>query len=338
MKSTAKRNLILVAALLGAVFFQAAHAQPAKAGAGAMKAGGVKTLQIASAAPGGGFGALATPLAQIWEKDVGVPVVVSTSRGSTENVALLERGEVTLGMVTGASQAEAWNGEGSFKKPYRNGRLMFAFYPSYAFFYTKVDASISSVKDLKGKRIGLGPSASVWDFYMGRILSAHGLEKGKDYTAVYAGWNDLATQIGDGTLDAATTLETIPAAYRLGEEKGVKALTMDPAAIDKVVADHWYYFKGKISAKSMPKGHKGGDFRTVGWMGPYMIAKKDLPEDLVYALTKSFHRHIKELNKSMNLYRWLADDQKIATMPLRNVEWHPGAVRYWKEAGLWQGK
>ena len=37
---------------------------------------------------------------------------------------------------------------------------------------------------------------------MGRILAAHGLQKGKDYTAVYAGWRDLATQIGDGTLDA----------------------------------------------------------------------------------------------------------------------------------------
>jgi uncharacterized protein len=336
MKSATNRTLIYLVALLGAFFFQAVHAQPAKAGAG--KNWGVKTLQIASAAAGGGFSALASPLAQFWEKDVGVPVVVSTSRGSTENVALLERGEVTLGMVTGASQAEAWNGEGTFKKPYRNGRLMFAFYPSYAFFYVRADSPINSVKDLKGKRVGLGPSASVWDFYMGRILSAHGLEKGKDYTAVYADWNDLTTQIGDGTLDAASSLETVPATYQLGEERGVKPLTMDPAALDKAVADYWYYFKGGIKAGALPKGHKGGEFRTVGWMGPYMIAKKDLSDDLVYALTRSFHRNIKELNKSMNLYRWLADDEKIATMPLRNVEWHPGAMRYWKEVGLWQGK
>ena len=331
MKSTANRNLIFVAALLGAFYFQAVHAQPAKAG-------GVKSLQIASAAQGGGFHALATPLAPIWEKDLGVPVVVSTSRGSNENVALIERGEVTLAMVTGASQAEAWNGEGSFKKPYRNGRLMFAFYPSNAFFFTKADSGMNSVKDLKGKRVGLGPSAAVWDFYMGRILSAHGLEKGKDYTAVYADWTDMATQVGDSTLDASAALETTPAAYQLGEERGAKALTMDPAAVNKAVADYWYYFKGNIKAGSMPKGHKGGNFQTVGWMGPYMIAKKDLPDDLVYALTKSFHKHIKELNKSMNLYRWLADDEKIATMPLRNVEWHAGAVKYWKEAGLWQGK
>ena len=338
MKSTANRNLIFLVALLGAFYFQAVHAQPAKAGTGAMKAGGVKSLQIASAAQGGGFHALATPLAPIWEKDVGVPVVVSTSRGSNENVALLERGEVAMGMVTGSSQAEAWNGEGSYKKPYRNGRLMFAFYPSYAIFFTRADSPLRSVNDLKGKRVGMGPGAVVWDYYMGRILSAHGLNKGKDYTPVYANWTDLATQIGDGTLDAASALETTPAAYQLGEERGVKALTMDPAALNKAVKDHWYYFKGKIKASSMPKGYTGGDYQTVGWMGPYMIAKKDLPDDLVYALTKSFHKHIKELNKSVNLYRWLVDDEKIATMPMRDVEWHPGAVRYWKEAGLWQGK
>ena len=331
MKSTANRILIFLVALLGSAFVQGAHAQAAKAE-------GIKTLQIASGSQGGGFHALATPLAPYWEKDIGVPVVVSTSRGSTENVALLERGEVPLGMVTGASQAEAWNGEGSFKKQYRNGRLMFAFYPSYAFFFTRADSSINSVKDLKGKRVGLGPSASVWDFYMGRILLAHGLVKGKDYTPVYANFTDMATQVGDGTLAASSALETTPAAYQLGEERGVKALTMDPAALDKAVADYWYYFKGKIKASSMPKGYKGGDFQSVGWMGPYMIAKKDMPDSLVYALTKSFHRHIKELNKSMNLYRWLAEDEKIATMPLRNVEWHPGAVRYWKEVGLWQGK
>jgi hypothetical protein len=304
----------------------------------AQKSWGVSSLQIASASQGGGFHALAVPLAPIWEKDVGIPVLVSTSRGSTENVALLERGEVSMAMITGASQAEAWNSEGNFKKKYRNGRLMFAFYPSYAFFYTRADSKINTVKELKGKRVGLGSSAFVWDFYMGRILAAHGLKKGKDYKPVYANFTDLATQVGDGTLDAATSLETIPAAYRLGEERGVKALKMDPAALDKVVADNWYYFKGKISASDLPKGHKGGDFQTVGWMGPYMVAKKDLPADLVYALTKSFHKHIKELNKSVNLYRWLVKDEMVATSQLRNVEWHPGAVKYWKEAGYWQGK
>jgi TRAP transporter TAXI family solute receptor len=299
---------------------------------------GVQSVQIASASQGGGFYALATPLAPIWEKELKIPVVVSTSRGSTENVALIERGEVALGMITGASEAEAWNAEGSFKKRYRNGRLMFAFYPSYAFFYTRAGSSLNSVKDLKGKRIGLGPSASVWDFYMGRILVAHGLVKGKDYTPVYASFTDLATQVGDGTLDAATALETTPAAYQLGEERGVKALKMDPAAMDKAVADNWYYFKGKIKASAMPKGYTGGDFQTVGWMGPYMVARKNLPNDLVYAMTKSFHHNIKELNKSVNLYRWLVDDEKIATTPLRNVAWHPGAIKYWKEVGLWQGK
>ena len=308
------------------------------ADAAAEKSWGVKSLQIASASQGGGFHALATPLAPVWEKDIGIPVVVSTSRGSTENIALLERGEVALGMVTGASQAEAWNSEGSFKKPYRNGRLMFAFYPSYAFFYARADSALNTVKDLKGKRVGLGPSASVWDFYMGRILAAHGLEKGKDYTAVYADFTDLATQVGDGTLDAASALETTPAPYQLGEQRGVKALKMDPAAINKAVADNWYYFKGRIKASAMPKGYTGGDFQSVGWTGPYMVAKKDMPDDLVYALTKSFHQNIKELNKSMNLYRWLVDDEKVATTLLRNVEWHPGAVKYWKEKGLWQGK
>lgn len=324
MKLTASRKLILAAAFAGVSIVQPVQAQ--------------KALQIASAAPGGGFSALATPLAAFWEKDLGAPVVVSSSRGSTENVALLDRGEVTFGMITAASQAQAWNGEKPFKKKYRNGVLMFAFYPSMAFFYTRGDSPINSVNDLKGKRVGLGPSASVWDFYMGRILDAHGLKKNKDYTAVYAGWRDLATQIGDGTLDAATALETIPAPYQMGEERGVKALQMDPAAMDKAVADYWYYFKGNIKPANLPKGPKSGDFKTVGWMGPYMIAKKDLPDDLVYKATKSFHQHINELNKSVRLYRWLAEDIKIATKPLRNVDWHPGAMKYWKEVGLWQGK
>ena len=44
------------------------------------------------------------------------------------------------------------------------------------------------------------------------------------------------------------------------------------------------------------------------------------------------------MNKSVNLYRWLVADEKIATKPLRNVPWHPGAMKYWKEVGVWQGK
>ena len=88
---------------------------------------------------------------------------------------------------------------------------------------------------------------------MGRILAAHGLKKGKDYKAVYANFTDLATQVGDGTLDAASSLETIPAAYRMGEERGVKALKMDPAALDNVARWHMGHGRWNEAAALLEK-------------------------------------------------------------------------------------
>lgn len=330
-----KRRFVFVLSIVVALVFFASGSSTLAGD----KYGGLKKLEIATASQGGGFFALGIALTPVLERDLGITVVATTSKGSNENIALTERGEIPLSMITGSILYEAWSGTYFFKKKHRNGRLLLAFYPSNAFLFTRADSGITKMNQLAGKRVGIGTNPATWNYFTCPMLEAHNIKCPGDVKAVYSGFSDLATQVGDGTVDAAVALETTPAVYQLAQEKDIRVLEFDASAIKYLDEKVWNYFASTMKQSELPKGcWAQPEFKTVMWMGPYLVAKKDLPDDLVYDVVKTTHQNLEELNKANKLYRWALANNKILTTPLADMEWHPGAEKYWKEIGLWQGK
>src|SRR5438876_1237121 len=117
------------------------------------------TLTIGAASPGGTYYIYGAGLARILTRELDLPVVMRTTEGPVENIALLEAGEAKLGFVTVGVALQAWNGTGVWagKAPARSLRAAFPMYDTPFQFLALQDTSIRSIADMAGKRIGIGP-------------------------------------------------------------------------------------------------------------------------------------------------------------------------------------
>jgi len=72
------------------------------------------------------------------------------------------------------------------------------------------------------------------------------------------------------------------------------------------------------------------DYRTVGWFN-FVVASKNLPDDLVYAIVKAFYANHDRLVKAIPAAR----DSVVGNLDRNTfIPYHPGAVRYYREIGV----
>src|SRR4051794_18299722 len=125
------------------------------------------TLTIGTASPGGTYYSYGEGLAQILTRELARPVSGKATQGPSENIALLETGDIQIAFVTLGAAQQAWNATGPYGG--QPGRMMRALFPMYdtAFHFVVPDeASIRSLADLAGKRVGVGPSQGTGGTYL----------------------------------------------------------------------------------------------------------------------------------------------------------------------------
>ena len=66
-----------------------------------------------------------------------------------------------------------------------------------------------------------------------------------------------------------------------------------------------------------------------------MVARDDVSEELVYQLTKSTHRNLKQLASENPFWKYPVQYPEMLTKDT-GIPYHPGAIRYWKEIGIWE--
>jgi len=117
------------------------------------------SLLIGTAAPGGTYIIYGQALAKILTDTLGVKVSVQSTQGPDQNIVLLEAGTVQLGMVTMGPALQGWNGTGEWTrgKQYRVMRVIFPMYDTPFHNFVLKGSGIGSMKDMAGKRLGVGP-------------------------------------------------------------------------------------------------------------------------------------------------------------------------------------
>jgi len=295
-----------------------------------------KSIQIGSGSMGGGFYLHAGIISSVLEKELKIPISAQTTSGSRENIRLLDRKKMALALISANNGYPANRAEGGYKKKYDILAPLIYLYPNFGFFMSLEGSGIRSFKDLKGKRVGW-PSRT-WDAtIVVPWLKAHGMDVKKDIKAVYAGFNDLYTQLGDGSLDAAIGIANsgkypLPAISNLMSKKKLRFISFGKDAIKKIDKALPYMQIVKI-----PKGRFGlqEDFICLDIGGPHLYARRDLSEEAAYAITKLIHKNLNQLVERHKAFRYISENPDKMTTDI-GVPFHPGAVKYWKEAGLWK--
>lgn len=306
----------------------AAAALLAAGSAYAQKANWPKTLTLGTASVGGTYFVYGQVWASLVNDKVGTQISTQQTQGPNQNIILTDGKQIDLGMTTMGVALQAWNGQGAWTqgKKFQNIRATFPMYDTPFHFVALKKSGIKAVKDLSGKRAGVGPRAGTCGTYFPMMFKTLGVNA----TIRNGQASDMAANLQDGLIDAFPFCAGIPiASYsELETTNDVQFFTFTADEIKKLKAA-----MPELSDSTIPKGtykQLTEDHKTVGVYN-FGIAHKDLPEDLVYEITKAVLENNAQMVKGH-----AAAKETLAENWDRNtfLPFHPGAVRYYKEKGI----
>lgn len=287
---------------------------------------GSKNVSIGAASIGSAMYSWLAAWSKILNEKVQLASTVEVTPALLANIRLLESGENAFGGSSGALLHEGWTGTGwAAGRQYRTPRVILPIYPG-RFYAFSLDSEIRTLKDLHGKAVGTAAVGSVSNTLGRRILAELGIKPSR---IVNAGWADINTMMKDGLIQAAFTFGGVPQPNVTELEAGrpVSVFAMTEAERDTVLKALPYLAPGAIAAnayKSQPKA-----LATVaGWN--FVIARADLPDDLVYRIVKATYENRQVLLAGTSLAAE-SDPENVLHSP---IPLHPGAIRYYREIGL----
>ncbi|WP_341703737.1 TAXI family TRAP transporter solute-binding subunit [Ferrovibrio sp.] len=279
---------------------------------------------------GGTWVPLGGALKALFEKAIPGSSVLTMPGAGIANVKGVQDGKADFGFGNSISTVDAVNGEAPFTEKATNVCQIANLYPQYFQVVVLADSGINKVEDLKGKSIAVQTRGNTAEAISQHILKAHGLS----YDAMgkvnfMASYNDAVALLKDGHAQAFTLGTTIPAAavMDLASARDMKLLPVTDAGLAAMKKINAGYNKVIVPGGTYPKQDK--DLPVIGY-STHFIASCKLPEDKVYAVTKAMATHIADMaavNKAMAKLtaKDMAEDIGV---PL-----HPGAAKYYKEAG-----
>ena len=228
---------------------------------------------------------------------------------------------------------DAWNaykGNNEYKgKPFTNIRMVSYIMPTDLYLAVPVDSSIKSYADAKGKRIGMGGPGSTVANTGHFLLELYGVTK-KDFKPYYYTYKEIVEGIQDGSLDGAFVAGGYPiAAYNeLATQRNMRIVPVDETMIKKVLADHPYYYRTVVKAKS----YKGleQDTAVMGFTTG-LFTHADVNSEYVYNFLKNLFDHREEYYGIHVAAKALTPESALKGL---SVPLHPAAEKYFKEAGI----
>lgn len=285
---------------------------------------------LATGGTAGTYYPLGGAMAQIWNSKLGYNVTAQATGASVENLKLLDKKEVELALTQNDIAEYAAKGIEAFKdNPLNSARGVATLYPEVIQIIVPADSPIKSIKDLKGHKVSVGAPGSGNEANARQILETFGLTY-KDIQPFYLSYAESADQFKDNHIDVIMLTTGAPNAgiQDVAAVKKIRVLGMSDEEIKALQAK--YPFFSPFTLKANTYQGQTTDVNTVA-VQAILVAHKDLPDDVVYNLTKTLWENqasLAQANAKAN-YMDPKNPVKAITIPL-----HPGAVKYYKEQGI----
>lgn len=305
--------------------------------AGCGGASGPKTefLSIGTAPVGGAFfpvgGALAGALNST--KDVNHwEATAEATKGSQENILRLASGDMEFAVSNSAISYFAYKGEEGWDKPQPIAAVM-TLAPNVAMFIANKSSGLKTIPDLKGKRVVVGPSGAGFEYFLKPLLAANGV-KWDEITPLYNTQSAAVDMLSDGAAAAAFLGGAVPTASitQAATSMDVQFIPFDPKATEELI-NAYPFFQRQIVKPDTYKGQTEPlDAMDVGSM--HFITSTDQNEDLVYRVTKTLWEKRDVVVSSHAAGKAINPKNVIRDT---GIPFHPGAIRFYKEIGIWPG-
>jgi TRAP transporter TAXI family solute receptor len=289
------------------------------------------TVILGTATPGGGFPVYGQAVAEtINEADPSLCVETRNTKGSTENVPLLEAGQIDLGLVTGEVAHEAVTGVG---RPAANLRILTVMYSTAGMFVARGDTTDRRIEDLKGRPVAFGASGSGLVVLARYVLDGLGLDMNRDFKAVFldkAG--DGPAMVMDGRVAALWGGGTgWPGFTAVAKSPGgARFIVPDADGLRRIQAKHAF-----LKPLTVPAGSYPGQDAPIASLGSwsFIMARPNLADDAGYRVAQALHRAEGGIAQRLPQGHETTAANTAAAAPRADVL-HPGVARYLREAGL----
>lgn len=291
----------------------------------------VTTLSLGTATPGGGFPLYGDVFAEVMNAaDPALQLETRNTRGSTENIPLLEDGKLDLALVAGEPAYEAFKGVG--RAPTRL-KILTALYSNPGMFVVRADSPYKTIRDLVGKPVAFGARGSGLVFLSRYVLDGLGLDQDKVFQAVYldrAG--DGPAMVLDGRVAALWGAGIGWPGFKTMSESpgGARFIAPDAAEIAQIRARHSFLKPLLIGANSYP--NQPAPIASVGsWS--YILTRETLPDEVAYRLAKTLHGAEARLGARLAQAKETTASNTVAAAPDLSMI-HPGVLKYFREIGV----
>lgn len=248
--------------------------------------------------------------------------------GPVQNVTLVQTGDHQLGLVTMGPAFDAWNGKSELAPglEHKDIRALFPMYQTPFQVIVLKSSGITSVSELAGKRVGVGPAGGTPGTYWPQFMAALGVEA----DVSNAGAADAAGQLTDGLIDAFAFAAGVPisAFSELAASQDVVMFGLNAEEQAKVLAAF-----PAMAPFTIPSGTYAGhdyDQSTVA-LWNFAVAHKDLPDSLAYEITKLA---LDNNDRMVQIHATAAETKAENWDKNSFMTFHPGAVQYYTEKGI----
>jgi TRAP transporter TAXI family solute receptor len=267
-------------------------------------------------------------------KEYNLRMTVESTGGSVFNVNALMNGDLELGIVQSDLQHQAYNGQGDWEgNPQKKLRAVFAIHPEAVTILAAADSNIKSVADMKGKTVNIGAPGTGQRVNALDLFKAAGIDVEKDLRIEGIKPAEAAGMLQDGRIDAFFYTVGHPNGSVKEAVAGARKVNFVPVSADlvqKLTAEQPYYAPAEIPVKQYP-GVVGTENVPTFGVKATICSSVDVPEGVIYNITKEVFENIDELRKLHPALEVLTKENMLQGL---SAPLHPGAEKYFKEAGL----
>ena len=288
-------------------------------------------ISLGTATPGGGFPLYGNAFAEVMnDADSTLAIEPRNTKGSNENIPLLEAGQLDLALVAGEPSYEAFMGIG---RPQTKLKILTAMYSSPGMFVVRADSPYKTIRDLVDKPVAFGAKGSGLPILSRYVLDGLGLKQDDDFQSIYLDRAaDGPTMVLDGRVAAlwGAGIGWPGFATMAASPGGARFIAPDADEIARIRAKHTFLKPLTVPAGSYPNQNVPID-ALGSWS--FVLARENLPDDVAYRLARSLHGVESTFCKKLAQACETTAANTVAAAPGPELI-HPGVLKYFREIGV----
>ena len=288
-------------------------------------------IQIATASVGGSYHPIGTAIAQVLSDNLpGVVATAENSSGSSQNIRMLDAGQIHFGLGNAAITFPAVRGGGEFEKAFPVVAAI-SLQSSIAIVVALESSGITSVGDLVGKRVATGPAGAGWDYFVEPIFRGHGVAYDQ-FQQIYESQANAMDLLTDGGVDAVVVGGSVPhvTITAATTTHDLTYIPFDADALDRINAD--YPFIRKVTVPAGTYEGQDTDLQVADSGTAQLLVRADADPDYVYLVTRTIFENRDAIAGIHPAGREITPERSAMDL---GIPYHEGSLRYFSEIGIW---